>query len=79
MGAQMTDKEWMGRLLHAYMQKNGLRSKDMAKRFHVSTSTACDFVNGKRLPGFEMLTTIHEVTNIPYDAFFREGKWSVWR
>lgn len=76
----MDDAQWVGKLVSAYMRRHNLNCVEMGKLVGASSSTVSDLANGKRSPAFWLLKAVHEVTEIPYDAFFREGKYKqVWQ
>lgn len=80
MGAELTDAEWAGRLVSAYMRRSGLNYAEMGRLLGTSANTVANVAKGKRAPTFWLLKALHKETSIPYDAFFREGKYKqVWQ
>ena len=72
----VTDRQWMGWLLSNWLRRNDVRIMEFAERLGLSDVTVRYILRGERLPSFETLQDIHTVTGIPYDAFFRAGKFA---
>lgn len=72
----MTDRQWVGWLLSNWLKRNGVGIMEFAARLGISNVTVRYILRGERLPSFETLGYIHAVTGIPYDAFFRAGKFA---
>ena len=50
--------------LKEFMDMNGIKSIDLAKRFHVSRSTISQYVNGQVIPKRDRLVLIADALNI---------------
>lgn len=79
MGGKMTDKEWVTSMLKSHMRRYDITMAVLAERSGIDKSTVSNVVRGKSALPYETLKALHRGTGIPYDAFFREGKWSAWR
>ena len=75
----MMDSEWIARMLASHMRRHGMTATALAELPGIDKTTLSKIVNKRALPNYETLRALHRGTGIPYDAFFREGKWSVWR